>query len=117
VADREPQEQLDPRVVISLASYMADGRPVQTRSLYAALRQFDPTTLTAALRARTGVNLHVSLLHDGTDAANAIAVSNRDAVILLGTNLGVGLGVDFDAAPGPRLQLASNFTVEPEPRV
>jgi hypothetical protein len=106
------QAQIDPRVVISLASYIADGRPAQTRSLYAALQQFDPTTLTAVLRARTGVDLQVSLVHDGSAAACAIGASSRDAVILLGTNLGVGLGANVDAASGDHLPLAPEFKVE-----
>jgi hypothetical protein len=63
------EAHIDQRVVISLASYIADGQPAQTRSLYAALRQFHRTTLTAALRARTGVELQVSSLHDGSAAA------------------------------------------------
>ena len=108
---------IQPWSSISLASYMADLRPVQTRSLYAALRQLDPTTLTAALRARTGVDLRVSFLHDGAAAAGAVAAKSRDAVILLGTNLGVRLRVDVGAAPGRCMPLAADFTVELEPRL
>jgi hypothetical protein len=111
------QAWMDPGVVISLASYIAEGLPAQTRSLYAAIRRFQPTSLTAALRARTGVDLQVNFLHDGTAAARAVTASSREAVILLGTNLGVGLGIDVDTGLDSRLPLPRDFEVELDPRI
>jgi hypothetical protein len=101
---------VDSRILVSVASYLTDGWPAPSQSLYAALRQFDAESLGAALRARTAAALEVTFLHDGTAAARAITESEREAVIHLGTHLGVGLGATF-----ARLPLAPDFKVEPLP--
>lgn len=81
-------------VFASLASYLRDGQPLARQGgAYAGLLALSDN-LAAWLAERVshalGRPITVSLLHDGTAAAHALAGEPRAAVITLGTALGVG---------------------------
>ncbi len=85
-------------VRVSIASYVRDGRPYDTRSLYA------PVTADAIAHA---AGIDVQLEHDGTSAARGVVPTAAAAVILLGTSLGIGF-----APPAQTLiPLADRFSV------
>jgi hypothetical protein len=86
----------DGEVVASVAAYVAGGKPVDKRGTYAPLAN---ATLPRRLR----------FVHDGTAAAAAIDSSERAAVIMLGTYLGVGFVPQGNAA---RVPLADGFGVQ-----
>ena len=85
---------LAPELVVSLASYVHNGQPIPRQGgIYSYLHVLSPTLadwLSARLSARTGRDLKVSLVHDGTAAARAYAGEEHAAVVTLGTALGVG---------------------------
>jgi hypothetical protein len=71
-------------VIVSVASYVHDGRPVRdNRSIYEGL---DPESM----QARLGIR--VRLMHDGSAAWRGTDVDVPSAAIVLGTWLGVGIG-------------------------
>lgn len=75
---------------VSLASYVVGGEPVANWSLYAGLGAGAATMLGARLR-RTGIApARLTIHHDGTAAARAVAGAVPTAVIMMGTSLGVG---------------------------
>lgn len=101
--------EVDPCVVVSLASYVAGGRPADTRSLYAPLGRIERPMLEHALRERTGTAVRLSLVHDGTAAARGLPDHGRAGVILLGTSLGVG----FPPPPERLLPVSTGLVLQP----
>ncbi len=97
----------DPCVMVSLASYIAHGRPVNTRSVYAPLSRWDPRSLDDELKRRTGVPVHLRFLHDGTAAARGVPDAGRAGLIALGTTLGVG----FPPPPSTLLPVSAALRV------
>jgi hypothetical protein len=83
-------------VIAGVACYVSRGRPLDKRGTYAPLAT-----------ARLPRWLHFE--HDGTAAAAAIDSSERAAVIMLGTYLGVGFVPHGNAA---RVPLADGFVVQ-----
>jgi hypothetical protein len=79
-------------IVVSVASYVARGRPIAAGpSKYRPLSDVDIAWLDDELYRRAGNEFHLLFLHDGTAAARGLnAAGGRDAVIMLGTSLGVG---------------------------
>lgn len=82
------------QVLVSLASYVRDGHPLPRQGgMYAQLHTLAPSLeawLDSQMQKRTGTQLRVKLLHDGTAAARAYAGEDHTAVVMLGTALGVG---------------------------
>ena len=89
-------------VVISVASYLEDGRPI--RAVPSIYERLDP----ASMLSEFGIS--VRLLHDGTAAWRAVATEAPSGVVVLGTWLGVGIGPH-----GERLRpVAADFRVRRE---
>jgi hypothetical protein len=87
-----------PLIPVSIAAYLTpEGRPLDRQgAVYAALNQLGmnlQAQLSSAVRHTVGRNLEIKLIHDGTAAAT---VHPGDAVITLGTAIGVGLGAAVD---------------------
>jgi len=102
-------EDVDPQVLVSLASYVSpSGEPEDSHSLYAPLRTLAPAALADAVRQRSGRPVErVRFEHDGTLAAAGVVSDVPAAVIMLGTALGVGF-----VSSGHRLRaIASDFNV------
>ena len=89
-AAREQFGALLPSVKVSLASYMANGRPVDSHSTYSPLGALEPREIAAEITARCGAALDIEFFHDGTIAARGLPHSPHAALIMLGTGLGVG---------------------------
>jgi hypothetical protein len=110
-AARNDTGGVSPTVVASLASYLRDGQPLARQGgAYAYLLGLSDNLagwLGERVSRAVGRPLAVSLLHDGTAAASALAGEAQAAVITLGTSLGVG----FPPASGPSRPLAPRFTV------
>jgi hypothetical protein len=98
---------IDPQVVISLATYLTDGRPTASAEPYDLLSDVDFDKLTDELTRVTGVPLQVRFVHDGTAAAAALPSNGRAGIIVLGTSLGAG----FTVPDQPRLPLAADLRV------
>jgi hypothetical protein len=98
---------LDPSILVSLASYLSRGRPVGTRSMYGPLREVSLRFLDHELRRRTGMTVHLRLLHDGTAAARGLPDPRRAGLIMLGTALGAG----FPPSSGTLLPIGPNLLV------
>lgn len=78
-----------PEVVLSVASYIDNGRSVRDPgSIY---EQLNPTVM----QSRFGVPVH--LMHDGSAAWRGLGADAPSAVIMLGTWLGVGIGPHREA--------------------
>ncbi len=103
-----PGFPLAPTIVVSLASYIRDGRPLPRQGgPYAAMSTITDNLerwLSRRISERVGYPLEIALLHDGTAAAFACAGEERAAVITMGTALGVGFSPSADGlrpiAPG-----------------
>jgi hypothetical protein len=77
------------RLVVSVASFVQDGPPVDDgQGIYGCLARRTPALL-RRLEAATGVGADLHYLHDGTAAASASGAVNS-ATITVGTWLGVG---------------------------
>lgn len=100
-AVRERHPGTAPEVVVSVASYLDNGRPIHDPS--SIYERVDP----ALMRSRFGVRLR--LIHDGTAAWRAWATDGPSAVIMLGTWLGVGIGPHRQ----PLRPYAEDFGVSP----
>jgi hypothetical protein len=85
--------------VVSIASYLADDRPLDSHSLYSPVARLE--------RARLS---HVTFVHDGTAAARAITDDRSSAAIVLGTALGVG----FAPPPSQLAPLSPTFRLAPK---
>lgn len=98
----------------SIASYI-DGGQVADRQggKYTLLRQITDNAsrfFTAAVSAKLGVPVEITLLHDGSAAAAAYAGEPDTAVIMLGTALGVGFAPPSEQRRGVRHPVdISNF--------
>ncbi len=101
-ADRPPGA-----VVASMAAYVKDGQPVRVPlGTYTRLADVSPDVpgwLARRLRDLIGAELPVSLVHDGTAAAQAVPPDPHAAVILLGSSIAVGY-----PHPCPRLISAAD---------
>ena len=77
------------RVIVSVASFVQDGLPVDDgQGIYGCLARRTGVLL-RRLEAATGVRADLRYLHDGTAAASASAATNS-ATVTVGTWLGVG---------------------------
>ena len=99
-------------VLCSIAAYVQDGQPLATQhGLYTRLCMLPGTPtdrLAERISAETGQETRVTLLHDGTAAALAYAGTERAAVIMLGTALGIG----FPPPAAGLHPLDAGFTVQ-----
>ena len=76
------------RVVVSVASYLDEGAPVNDgRSIYGGI---SPVRICQLLTASTGNDLSVDFVHDGSASALGIADPGLSAVVTIGTWLGIG---------------------------
>jgi hypothetical protein len=78
---------------VSVACYLQNGQPTDDWGCYGGLGNLAPhlpTLMTAELRARLNVPVHIHLIHDGTAAAMTYAEQRKTAVLTLGTALGIG---------------------------
>jgi hypothetical protein len=76
------------RVVVSVASYMDGGAPVNNgRSIYGGIA---PVRICQLLAASTGDDMSVEFIHDGSASALGIADPGLSAVVTIGTWLGIG---------------------------
>jgi hypothetical protein len=98
--------------VVSVATYVRDGHPLPGQGgLYGPLHALDGSAaawLTREAGDRLGRPLAVSLLHDGTAAAQAAGDAEHRAILMLGTALGVG----FAPRQAPSRALSPLFCVE-----
>lgn len=77
------------RVVVSVASFVQDGPPVNDgQGIYGCLVPPTPSHL-RRIEAATGLSVDLRYMHDGTGAASAAPAANS-ATITVGTWLGVG---------------------------
>jgi hypothetical protein len=98
----------DPCVMVSLASYISQGRQVDSHSAYAELSRRDPRSLDDEITRRTGVPVRLRFLHDGTAAARGVPDPAGSAgLIVLGTALGVG----FPPPPRTLLPVSADLLV------
>ena len=94
----------DGPVVVSVASYLDNGAPVDDeRSIYGGLTADSIRHLVAA---RTGEDMRVVFVHDGSASALGVADPEPSAVVTVGTWLGIGF------TPSHRRLLGG----DPEPR-
>jgi hypothetical protein len=96
----------------SVAAYVRDGHPIEygADAGYYLLRRLGANAseaLSQRLSDNLGDTLRVTLTHDSSTAARAVAGAERCAVIMLGTSLGVG----FAPPAGDVLPLAAGFEV------
>lgn len=89
-----------PEVMLSVASYLHDGRPIPYDA--SGYEHLDP----AVMESELGVA--VRLIHDGTAAWRGSGSVARSAVIVLGTWLGVGIGPHRH----PARRVSEHFTVQ-----
>lgn len=86
--------QTAPAIGISVASYIADGRPLPRQGgPYADMHTLEQPLerwLADRLSQHQHTPVSLMLLHDGTAAARAVDETTAGAVIMLGTALGVG---------------------------
>ncbi|MDQ3640025.1 MAG: hypothetical protein M3450_00820 [Actinomycetota bacterium] len=76
------------RVVVSVASYLDDGAPVDDdRSIYGGIT---PDRVRDLVAAATGDDMLVEFVHDGSASALGIADPRPSAVVTVGTWLGIG---------------------------
>lgn len=106
-AARRQHGKFDPRLIISLASYVADGWPANTRGTYARLHALRHDELDAELRRRTEADVSTWFMHDGTAAASGLSDPGRAGLIVLGTWLSAG----FPAPVATLLPVSSNLAV------
>ncbi|MBA2362126.1 MAG: hypothetical protein H0V86_01185 [Chloroflexia bacterium] len=96
----DPGVALAPTVVVCLAAYIRDGQPLprigDPFAAMAAIAGNLEIWLSQRASEQAGQPLEVTLLHDGTAAAYALAGEERAAVITLGTALGVGFSPPAD---------------------
>lgn len=104
---RRDGSQPDAEVMVSLATYVQNGRPDASPLLYDRLSEVDFDALTAELARATGVPLQVRFVHDGTSAAAALQPDGRQAIIVMGTSLGAG----FTVPDQRRLPIAADLQV------
>ena len=100
----------DARVVVSVASYLDDGAPVDDdRSIYGGLT---PDRIRHLVVARTGEEMRVSFVHDGSASALGVADPVPSAVVTVGTWLGIGFTPSNRQFLGgdPEVRKASNAT-------
>jgi hypothetical protein len=101
---------VDPTVVVSLASYVSpSGQVEDTHSLYAPLRWIPAGELLERVRQQSGKRVErVRFSHDGTLAGAGVGSgASHGAVIMLGTSLGAG----FVPSAGHLRPLARSFRV------
>ena len=86
--------EIDPAVVVSVASYVEAGRPLPRQGgPFADMHMLDlplDRWLAARLSERMKQPVELTLLHDGTAAARAYGEAAGTTVIMLGTALGIG---------------------------
>ena len=82
--------------IVSIASYVANDRPIGRYGLYSPLAALNGFRLSG-----------VTFVHDGTAAARAIATDKTAAVIMLGTALGVG----FASSSSTLVPLSPTFSL------
>lgn len=104
-------------ISVSIASYVDEGanHPLDQSGLYATVGTLARplgVQLGSALTTILGRQIRVSLAHDGTSAARALAGERDAAVIMLGTSIGVGFPAPTRAGLRP---LADGFRVGPGP--
>jgi len=76
------------RVVVSVASYLDGGAPVDDgRSIYGGMT---PQRVRSLLAEATGDDMSFEFVHDGTASACGVGDPSRSAVVTIGTWLGVG---------------------------
>jgi hypothetical protein len=99
-------------VTASVASYVADGIPIDDgRSVYSKLGG-SMSTITEAISSRTGRDVSLRFVHDGTAAASSTGDAGRSGTITAGTRLGVG----FTPPEGNLRDLHPDFAVRGELR-
>ena len=81
---RERHPDTAPEAIVSVASYVHDGRPIHDHA--SVYEQLDPASM------RSSLGVPVRLVHDGSAAWRGTGSGARSAVIMLGTWLGVGIG-------------------------
>ena len=89
---RDAPEQSANQIGVSLACYLQNGQPFD-RGCYGCLRLLSDNLqrlLADELSQRLKKPIQVILMHDGTAAAAAYAGTDRTAILMLGTALGVG---------------------------
>lgn len=101
--------RVDPRLITSIGSYVADGWPAGARGTYARLRGLRHDELDAEIQRRTGTNVHTWFVHDGTAAASGLVQPGRAGVIVLGTSLCAGFPVPAETLVG----MADDLAVTP----
>lgn len=90
----ERSTDLGTEICVSLACYLKDNHPLDYPAVgYMSLRHIGANagqTLSREASARAGRPLSLTLIHDGTAAGRALAGERADAVVMLGTWLGLG---------------------------
>lgn len=103
---------LSTTIMASIASYVRDGQPLPRQGgAYPQLLRLAEDVqgwLSERVSEAVGRPLSVTLMHDGTAAAHALAGEPYAAVIMLGTSLGVGFPPDTSGSCRP---LAPAFAV------
>lgn len=83
-----------PSVAISIAAYVHEGQPLLSQSgIYHHMAHISTNVardLSEKISERWQQSVHIPLLHDGTAAACALSGGAAEAVIMMGTALGVG---------------------------
>lgn len=80
-------------MAVSVACYLQNGQPTDDWGCYGCLGNLAPhlpTLMTAELRTRLNLPVHIHLVHDGTAAAMPYADQRKTAVLTLGTAIGIG---------------------------
>lgn len=99
-------------LAISVAAYVRDGQPLLAqRGIYMRLAHLGGRAedeIAARVMGRSGRQVSVKLVHDGSAAALAYAGSASTAVLMIGTALGVGFAPEDAGALHP---LAPDFRV------
>lgn len=110
---RRSGQQMAPALGISIASYIADGQPLARQggaySEMHILEQPLDRWLAGHLSEHTPEPVEMTLLHDGTAAAQVYGAVADGAVIMLGTALGIG----FPHGAAMLRPLAPDFAVTP----
>ncbi|MEU8004200.1 hypothetical protein AB0B66_23850 [Catellatospora sp. NPDC049111] len=104
------------RVIVSVASFVADGLPANDgQGVYGSLAH-RTAAVTRRIEAATGVTVRLRYMHDGTAAASA-AITPNSATITVGTWLGVGFQPRRAASLlHVRQPLATRKAATPRPR-
>jgi hypothetical protein len=100
-------DEVDPYVAVSIASYVAAGRPISAHGTYGSLGRLDRRQLEAELQLKTGVPVRLEFLHDGTAAARGLVDPGQAGLIVLGSYLAAG----FPPPAGRLAPLADDFSI------